>query len=1267
MAPRRTPIRKKTTSRRTKARFDSLNVASPSKQLPGKLQGEIRSSDAACMNKEIPRGNELRRECTTDDLLESPIPMGDTIEGCIDVYSNNDEAGSDMYVASSTLMESEEATGRGSDSISTGGPIDRNAGDEACGDFKALLQWPAMYGALQLSGTQRMTRAHYEGTLFGMNFRRDPSEHVPSDSVMRQKILPFLRKHCYAKSCDIEFPIDLRKSGARAAQHRGAVGTRGTTDDRDNCGGMAKVRIVLPSTWALKDVQTRPIFEAFRSDANNRSSEGEKSTAECSIEDSFIAKCRRGVLSDPFVRTAVVPIDSDGKKGLKHIYVPDGTAIRIRCHPGARQVAVIERAKGFRKNDRDGGKPKRRRVAVTSLWELHARTIVTYEARHDGEHDVHVEKYLQPRMSHLLEWERQHALRAISQCVIGAGAKGKGTRAGDVITVLLPIGMEEGDIVPHVVLVNRYLKEQVGEASTMLLCFSPGASFAEARNPPDRLGSPNYEEIRVSGVFSDGFGDHRSQWHPASPREDAPCWGKLEDGRNYFVYRFLLYTDDFEPFTSRKGSFGGCYMLPLNLPPRKRGSYQAVRVIGLPPPGVSTNCVLRYIVQDIVRGSTEGFPTKNAEGEDVVVFLDPVGSIGDYPAVSHTLDVLGHTSNSPCHICSFRKYDLSSTGGTKNAYTSVVNGQTSTHARSKYRNASTRKDATETQLRTLGLAAEEGEDLPFHVLSTSLEAVQEEVPKTENGVSVVPAIFDPYRSAVIAPDHLLSGLAQDVLNACISAASPRIREVAELQILGALKKFRMGRQNRLFGTNNLLSMNMSDIFSVLLIAPMAFENAARMMDGKGEGHREKFDGAVKLVVMFQKLVSCISFMPVWWKDGPHEVETADGEGGRNEYILGRTVDYVETLNEYCRKVKGAGAHLDKPNVHRLVEFCVHTLPAYGSVKHVQELIFERMHQPLKKGVRMSNHQSEQLSALELVLADDWQTRVAIVLRDMGMEPQHWSSSECSQMVNVLSQELGREIDVEDEVVKNCFQEPVLQLLSQRRGKILSADGEIVTWRGHGGISIDEVKEYMNGKCDMAEGAVGVFKRFFTERYGSGTSGCGKYAEWVRRVSRSTTTEWGRKTVQRSGSLESGAIIHAVCPEQRICEDGATSQAILYPASRLTSEIMRGRINYEPRFFIVLAFFILRNESARDEQGTAYGVCLGLQKTDEGVFKVEERRRTVIVEMSEGVTEVFGMHYCNGSVCEYDENMREVRHGPGLLEGGEIYALCRRDGFPPRAA
>jgi len=91
------------------------------------------------------------------------------------------------------------------------------------------------------------------------------------------------------------------------------------------------------------------------------------------------------------------------------------------------------------------------------------------------------------------------------------------------------------------------------------------------------------------------------------------------------------------------------------------------------------------------------------------------------------------------------------------------------------------------------------------------------------------------------------------------------------------------------------------------------------------------------------------------------------ERGHVEYFAILALDYVRAMNETCKKYPASGKIVDNPNIHRLVEFFVHTLPAYGSVKHIQELLFETMHQPLKRGVRNSNHRNPQLQAMEQVL------------------------------------------------------------------------------------------------------------------------------------------------------------------------------------------------------------------------------------------------------------------------------------------------------------
>lgn len=72
---------------------------------------------------------------------------------------------------------------------------------------------------------------------------------------------------------------------------------------------------------------------------------------------------------------------------------------------------------------------------------------------------------------------------------------------------------------------------------------------------------------------------------PSIPSVDR---GRLEDGREFFVYRFLLYNDGFSPFSSKMGSMDGCYILPLGIPPDSRTSSGAIRRLWLTPPGVSS-------------------------------------------------------------------------------------------------------------------------------------------------------------------------------------------------------------------------------------------------------------------------------------------------------------------------------------------------------------------------------------------------------------------------------------------------------------------------------------------------------------------------------------------------------------------------------------------------------------------------------------------------------------------------------------------------------
>jgi hypothetical protein len=123
-------------------------------------------------------------------------------------------------------------------------------------------------------------------------------------------------------------------------------------------------------------------------------------------------------------------------------------------------------------------------------------------------------------------------------------------------------------------------------------------------------------------------------------------------------------------------------MLPLGLSPDERAGYGAVRCLGLAPSNVSSIEVLLHVISDIVKCATDGVEGKTAFGESVTIYIDIVAYIGDYPAVSHVLDVLGHTERAPCHLCSFLRQDRTGDEGLKYyGYSTTVHGRASSFCR----------------------------------------------------------------------------------------------------------------------------------------------------------------------------------------------------------------------------------------------------------------------------------------------------------------------------------------------------------------------------------------------------------------------------------------------------------------------------------------------------------------------------------------------------------------------------------------------------------
>ena len=318
--------------------------------------------------------------------------------------------------------------------------------------------------------------------------------------------------------------------------------------------------------------------------------------------------------------------------------------------------------------------------------------------------------------------------------------------------------------------------------------------------------------------------------------------GSLQDGRPYYIYRFLLYQDGF----GQKRSMGdtrsvtGAYLLPVGLTDHYRRSCAAARIINLGSDGQPANVLMNIVSEDIVAGACNGIEYVNAIGELCVVFLDPVGLIADWPALSALTDAMGHSANVFCSFCIFSR--------TKGSTAAAIVHTSKLHCR---RISLMRFDARMDIVRNHGCLSEE---LRKHVgcksntretaaayftekLSLSLyKRSRQQLPKTSSGRVANACHFDSFLTAAAAPDHLLTALIKDVLQLCFTELGTDVsrkrvdRAICNYistsnlpRIDGVIRWSPCGettRQQRIVQLNNL---TMTNLFCVLLFASNIFK------------------------------------------------------------------------------------------------------------------------------------------------------------------------------------------------------------------------------------------------------------------------------------------------------------------------------------------------------------------------------------------------------------------------------------------------------------
>ena len=486
-------------------------------------------------------------------------------------------------------------------------------------------------------------------------------------------------------------------------------------------------------------------------------------------------------------------------------------------------------------------------------------------------------------------------------------------------------------------------------------------------------------------------GISRVHEHAQGTSHVAPPIGVLEDGRPYLSVPYLIFTDDFSTMGGRGGSSGGCYMAPIIASGRRGNGMRNVRVLGLSPPGVSSNAVLRRIVPDIVETCTTGVELAQENGENLVLFIDVVGYIGDYPGMSHCLDIMGHTAASPCTHCTFRRANPEKEEeSSRYAYTTSIHSADPAFRRTKQRTRLIRYAAqgNKEQLRQLGLKdaqLEELDSLPLHLLSDKLEEAKNNVLRTRESLPVVSASFDPYQSSIVAPSHVLYGTAQNILNATIKSCTPDQRRSTNKLIYEVLRASGVSSEHNIINseTAKLHSMTINNTFAVLMLAPWAFRRVL------GLGIKDPAEMACShqelllfSLYKFREMYLETFFIPEENRDGLRAVKALDHSTDYHNRLKRLCVGYIQLVDQLCAIDAVIMGELDRPNIHRLLELYHHSVPRFGHVSLFDELRFEAMHQPLKRALSRSNKNNGQVFSMRSVIANEWRLRMGVACMDI---------------------------------------------------------------------------------------------------------------------------------------------------------------------------------------------------------------------------------------------------------------------------------------------
>jgi len=248
-------------------------------------------------------------------------------------------------------------------------------------------------------------------------------------------------------------------------------------------------------------------------------------------------------------------------------------------------------------------------------------------------------------------------------------------------------------------------------------------------------------------------------------------------------------------------------------------------------------------------------------------------------------------------------------------------------------------------------------------------------------------MFDGHQSALPAPDHLtFHGLTKRLVTGLFTLLAKDQRRRVGLSLKDALARSHYSSTTIYkVKTDAVVSVGISEWAATLTVACFVFRRVLQSAKATAGATLTPLQAALEVVDGYTALINALYYFPRADVDG----EAACRSRHTAAELLALADGFFRLVCAAClrRDTAAFGRNTDVPNLHRLRELLHAVIRLLLHVRHLQDLLFESAHQPLKRAITTGNGRNDALRAVRRMQQGELASRIALQPAYFGIDPE----------------------------------------------------------------------------------------------------------------------------------------------------------------------------------------------------------------------------------------------------------------------------------------